>query len=997
MAAREHRSPRWLTASSPRTSPGLRPRRISAVAFSLAFALFTIARAAGAAGIVDPLLRFQQLRTEHFVIYFHQGEAALAGRLAALVEGVRGQVGAALRTVPPRRTHVILADQSEIANGWATPLPRNTVLLNAAAPSGADLIGRTDDWLRLVFTHEYVHIVHLDRAGGWARVARALFGRTPVAFPNLWLPQWQIEGLATWEESALTGGGRLRAGDFRAVEQFAAAGPRPWTLDRASGGLVAWPDGHAAYAAGLGFHAYLADRFGEASLGELATRTSRRLPFLGTGAYRRVFGEPLGTLWRDYTSQIATPRGDIPAQVAPRRLTQHGHIVVAPRFAPARCDRCPSEIVYSVQDPHGFPSLRVVGAGGGPDVQLTTRYLGSTIGINSEVIVFDQHELRRNVGIYSDLFVLERRTGNVQALTSEARLQDPDLSPDSQSIVAVQEQGGRRDLVLVQASLAGTALPHLDLRTVRVLATGPDTQFSAPRWSPDGRLIAAERRRLGAFPDVVIVDVATGAVMGVLAHADTRVVTPAWRPDGQAIVAAADFDRQPFDLYEFDLDGEAARRLTWTGGAFWPDVSPDGTAIVYAGYLETGYDVFTVPYALPNRADARTLVPPPVSADLVSASERDAEERNVETRAERYSPFGTLGPTTWTPLLLADAEQTRLGGSVGGTDVLGRHGYVVNLSWLVDGPQVPRPVAPAQPDWRAAYVYTRWQPSLFGSIANETFFREVNEPTLTYSGPIAAVERELQAGVFVPLVRVRRNTQALASMVRTDTRYRLPDGDRTSTIVSSRIALAHDTSRRYGYSVSREHGVNVGTTLELSRRGFGSRADATTATLDGRAYLPGIARHHVVALRAAGGLSNGSTSGRQSFRLGGIAASPAVIDFGGDALGLMRGGLGGNTHGDHLVVGNAEYRLPLAVIERGHGTWPLFLRTIHGSVFADAGQVRAEDRAGEGWTRAFGGELSVDVVAGYALPMTATVGVGWAQQGRSMTGTRVYARFGHAF
>ena len=34
---------------------------------------------------------------------------------------------------------------------------------------------------------------------------------------SLYLPTWQIEGLATYEESVITGEGRLHAGDFRAI------------------------------------------------------------------------------------------------------------------------------------------------------------------------------------------------------------------------------------------------------------------------------------------------------------------------------------------------------------------------------------------------------------------------------------------------------------------------------------------------------------------------------------------------------------------------------------------------------------------------------------------------------------------------------------------------------------------------------------------------------------------------------------------------------------
>src|SRR5205823_7334411 len=131
-------------------------------------------------------------------------------------------VGGAFGVDAPRLTHVVLADQSELANGWATPLPYNTIFITAAAPPGSESVGRNDDWLRLVFTHEFTHIVHLDRSEGWARVFRGIFGRISLAFPNLFLPIWQIEGLATYEESILTGEGRLDTGEFRAIEREAA-------------------------------------------------------------------------------------------------------------------------------------------------------------------------------------------------------------------------------------------------------------------------------------------------------------------------------------------------------------------------------------------------------------------------------------------------------------------------------------------------------------------------------------------------------------------------------------------------------------------------------------------------------------------------------------------------------------------------------------------------------------------------------------------------------
>jgi Tol biopolymer transport system component len=99
------------------------------------------------------------------------------------------------------------------------------------------------------------------------------------------------------------------------------------------------------------------------------------------------------------------------------------------------------------------------------------------------------------------------------------------------------------------------------------------------------------------MPDVVIVDASDGSVRTTIADARARIVTPAWSADGGVVVAAADFDGEPFDLYQFPLsplrvhrgqaDTHQRRALA--------DVSSDGQTIVFAGYGVDGYDLYSHP------------------------------------------------------------------------------------------------------------------------------------------------------------------------------------------------------------------------------------------------------------------------------------------------------------------------------------------------------------------------------------------------------------------
>ena len=123
---------------------------------------------------------------------------------------------------------------------------------------------------------------------------------------------------------------------------------------------------------------------------------------------------------------------------------------------------------------------------------------------------------------------------------------------------------------------------------------------------------------------------------------------------------------QTFNLYEISVDAPANRRqLTrTTGGATWPDVSPDGTMIVFVGYTSDGFDLFQMPY--PRRrelidADAVATSQPMSAASAGSeAGTLEAASGPLSSQptgpppgSTAYMPWGTLVPVWWSPILIA--------------------------------------------------------------------------------------------------------------------------------------------------------------------------------------------------------------------------------------------------------------------------------------------------------------------------------------------------------
>jgi dipeptidyl aminopeptidase/acylaminoacyl peptidase len=920
-----------------------------------------------ASGRYDPRLRFQTIVTPRFDIHFHQGQEAQGRRLAMLAETIAADLAGTLGR-PSGRVQVILVNQSDISNGWATPLPFNTIEISAAAPGGASLIGNTDDWLRMVFAHEYTHIVHLSRGQGWIGGLRRVLGRMPLLYPNLYLPAWQIEGLAVYQESALTGQGRVPDRNFRAIADVAASAGRFEPLDRTNGGLVDWPSGHTPYVYGAFFHEFLVARYGGASLRELTDATAGRVPYLGSRAFKKVFKRSLGDLWREFEADARPVMAGAGATVT--RLTDHGFTVGGPRFGPD------GTLYYSVVNPHGFPALLARGPGALVSRKVADRYLGARIGFAGAALVFDQMEIEHQVGLQADLYVMDGAGGGPERLTHGARAGDPDVSPDGRVIVCTIQRDDRRELatLLLAAASAPRAQPL-------PLVSEPGVHFSSPRWSPDGRAIATERVSLAGRSEIVLVDPASGRIVRTVASSHgSRSVSPAWLPDGR-LLFSSDRDGDGFRIFVTDIDTRQTSRLEDAGtNAASPEPSRDGGTLVYVGYTPDGYDLFSLPLA-----SARWTV---VASDTVdSAAIMETPLVPATAAPAVYSPWRTIAPRFWTPTLESDEDELVVGAATGGTDALGRHAYAIEAGWST---------ARRRPDWQVAYAYDRWRPTLFANVADDT------DPWR--GGEVRT--REANAGVLFPFRRVRWSQSllgALHSSVDELTCGDTGNGPQATcesgdTVRVARRALRAgwllNDSRSYGYSISREDGWNATVTTEFTREALGADDDGEAATLDVRGYLPVWPRHAVIAARVAGAAAWGDGRARRVFSASGNGPQVLAFDFGSDAVGLLRGLGEDEIVGPRAAVVNLDYRFPLTRIDRGLGTLPAFARVVHGAVFVDAGHAWVERFSRSDVTVSFGAELSLDAVVGYVLPLTFTAGGAWVSHDRGFVG---FGRIGRAF
>ena len=122
--------------------------------------------AADRANAGDPTRIYRTIESEHFIIHYYAPMDDVARRIAVVAERAHTTLAPALDHAPSDKTILVVVDDTDSANGFASVLPRNVLQLNATGPSSFTELDDYDDWLYGLVAHEYTHILHLDTMEG---------------------------------------------------------------------------------------------------------------------------------------------------------------------------------------------------------------------------------------------------------------------------------------------------------------------------------------------------------------------------------------------------------------------------------------------------------------------------------------------------------------------------------------------------------------------------------------------------------------------------------------------------------------------------------------------------------------------------------------------------------------------------------------------------------------------------------------------------------------
>ena len=362
-------------------------------------------------------------------------------------------------------------------------------------------------------------------------------------------------------------------------------------------------------------------------------------------------------------------------------------------------------------------------------------------------------------------------------------------------------------------------------------------------------------------------------------------------------------------------------------------------------------------------------------------------------RVSDYSPYDGLRPRWWFPHAAIDGQRTEFGAMTSGWDPLLRHIYYLDLAYDFSNQFVVGSVD---------YIYDRFYPTFRLHASRYSSF-DVD----SNNNPLRVTTSDTFMGEMVlPYLQYRRDMtlHAAAYTLRDADDWTAagvaPQADRTDNVLG--YAFVYDSTHRYPLSISRAQGVQVSLAAETSDAVEGSDYSGEVYTLDGRAFLS-LAGEHVLALRLAGGW--GSASPRP-FRLGGsLSANAAPLPLDVAVLNspfnqrkfALRGydsGLAGLT-GRRMLLAAAEWRFPVARIERGIMSPPLGIHQAYGSVFAETGDAWDTGRSPGDYSTGAGVEANAEVNLFYDLAFHLRLGYahGFADNGSN----QVYLQLGSSF
>ncbi len=883
-------------------------------------------------------LHWHRLTTPHFRVLYPVGFDSTAQRTAERLERLYEPTSASLEK-KPRPISVLLQNQTTNSNGFVTLFPRRSEFF-AAPPQDPGLAG-TLDWLDLLTVHEYRHVVQNDKAlQGYGRVLYSLLGNPGLQIPLLTVPDWFAEGDAVSNETLLSTSGRGRIPNFDLGMRANLLAGKSFDYPKSVGGSFR-DNVPNHYVLGYFLTTYLKRTYGPDIWSKVLNRNYRRFPWpfafsasikdktnLRTeDLYRKTMDDLTETWKKQQESLPITPTTPYPVnaekQLSPRPIfTNYQH----PQFLTDSTVLCVKSGLGDtprlvILDKNGREkTVFVQGFPNDPDFLSATPAKACWIEFG--------YDPRWGQRIYSNIRVLDLKTGKLTRLTHRARYTAAALSPDNSKIVVVENSDRYKSHLLI-----------LNAQTGKIQQTIPNSAnefYQHPRWKDDNKTIITVSLR-GGQKTIQSIDIESTTHTDLLPRVNENISHP--QPWKNYILYNS--PRSGIDnIYAVDIRSKQVFQVTSRPlAAYHATVTPSGGRLAFEDFTASGYRIADMPL---NPTDWKPVTEPTQEqteryfgslpklepgaalARRILATDSLISKPYTPTRFRRLA--NAVNVYSWGPTIGSTGQALSVG--LSSQDLLSTTqisvGYTYNQAERAGN----------------AYALLSYQ-ALYPII--DLSFQHGTRSTSLYIDKVVPADSlrtdrwqydQLTAGFRLPLQLTNsKYIQAISLSAYYNylhvTGYDLPY--RYITEVGSAGSL---NALTYGFSYShllrqskRDVAPQWGQTLSATYRTtpFGGKLTGEQWGVQGNLFFPGLAKHHSLRLRAG---YQQQVQGTYQFN--------AIVFY-------PRGQL--YVSDDQIKAGSIEYRLPLADTHWSLGRW-LYVQRIKAGGFYDLadGKTVAEVR-----------------------------------------------------
>lgn len=594
-----------------------------------------------------PELIWKTIETEHFLVHYHQGTARTANAVAEIAEDIYPHVTGLYQYEPGSKVEFIIKDVQDYANGAAYFFDNKIEIWS----ENLDYILRgTHNWLRDVITHEYTHIISLQKAMkyprrlpvGWFQAFGYEEGRRPdvvrgfpdviVSYPfaGITVPVWFAEGVCQYQTEP-------KKFDYRDSHREMILRDRVIT-----GNLLSFDEmstfgknsigNESSYNQGFSFVKYLSQQYGDTVVAKLAARAGSPATVSFKSVIKKVTGvggDELHRQWHDHLKATYSQRLktiEVNLQIG-EALVEEGIGNLHPAVSPDG-----KKVAYLATGTADYLSqnkLMVQNLETGEITEVTKKVTGSlSWSPDGRYLAYAKlTPLRSTLSNFNDLYIYDLEEEKEYRMTKALRARHPDWSHDGTRLVFIAESDGLTNLFVLELGDLQETLNQkewherfYDLNEHKLIERPEpnreqpqryyyrDAAFKGekliqltrfvngrqiyhPRWSPDDSYIIFDTS-VEFGRDIAKIPASGGEMTFVLNQRyDERY--PVFHPHTGELLYASD-ETGIFNIYGLNLDtGEKKAYTNVIGGAFMPSMTPDG-ALYYALYINQGYKIYNI-------------------------------------------------------------------------------------------------------------------------------------------------------------------------------------------------------------------------------------------------------------------------------------------------------------------------------------------------------------------------------------------------------------------